>query len=91
MLEYSHGELGWDAFTLEYKLDPPIDAVVDTDASIKYLKLFSHLWKIKRIEMTLSKSWMRTTSGTKSLLRVHGKFILLPSLTHSQHSARTRT
>lgn len=72
MLEYSHGELGWDVFTLEYKVDPPIDAVVDPDAMVKYLKLFSHLWKIKRIEGTLSKAWMRTTSGTKSFLRVPG-------------------
>lgn len=73
MLEYAHGELGWDVFTLEYKVDPPIDAVVDPDASIKYLKLFSHLWKIKRMEVTLSKAWMRTTSGTKSLVRVPGR------------------
>ena len=40
MLEYSHGEIGWDVFTLEYKVDPPIDTVLDQDAAEKYLKLF---------------------------------------------------
>ncbi|TFY81449.1 hypothetical protein EWM64_g2561 [Hericium alpestre] len=81
MLEYTHGEIGWDVFTLEYKVDAPIDTVLDPEAMIKYLKLFNHLWKIKRIESALTKSWMRVVSGTRV-------FIHLPELEHEWHQIR---
>lgn len=73
MLEYSHGEIGWDVFTLEYKVDAPIDTVLDSEAMIKYLKLFNHLWRIKRIESALSKGWMRIAGGARTFLRLPGK------------------
>jgi gamma-tubulin complex component 3 len=72
MLEYSHGEIGWDVFTLEYKVDAPIDTVLDPGSMMKYLKLFNHLWKMKRIESALSRGWMRVAGGTKTFLRVPG-------------------
>ncbi|KAH9951715.1 gamma-tubulin complex DGRIP91/SPC98 component [Amylocystis lapponica] len=70
MLEYSHGELGWDVFTLEYKVDAPLDTVLDPDAMGRYLRLFNHLWKVKRIEGALTKGWMRVAGGAKTFLRV---------------------
>ncbi|KZT12581.1 gamma-tubulin complex DGRIP91/SPC98 component [Laetiporus sulphureus 93-53] len=70
MLEYSHGEIGWDVFTLEYKVDAPIDTVLDPDSMMTYRKLFVHLWKIKRIESTLSTMWMRVAGGARTFLRV---------------------
>ncbi|KAL1660284.1 gamma-tubulin complex DGRIP91/SPC98 component [Schizophyllum commune] len=72
MLEYSHGEIGWDVFTLEYKVDAPIDTVIDPDESmLKYLKLFHHLWRMKRIERALGEGWMRIAGGvTRVFLRV---------------------
>lgn len=81
MLEYSHGEIGWDVFTLEYKVDAPIDTVLDTEAMIKYLKLFNHLWKIKRIESTLSKGWMQVAGAARTFLRV-------PELNYEWHQVR---
>ena len=77
MLEYSHGEIGWDVFTLEYKVDAPIDTVLDLEAMVKYLKLFNHLWKIKRIESTLSKAWMRIAGGARTFLRLPGQSCIL--------------
>ncbi len=44
----------------------------DIDAMIKYLKLFNHLWKIKRVESTLSAGWMRIAGGARTFLRVPG-------------------
>ncbi|KAK0206607.1 gamma-tubulin complex, component 3 [Desarmillaria ectypa] len=70
MLEYTHGEIGWDVFTLEYKVDAPIDTVIDPESMIKYLKLFNHLWQMKRIEGALSQGWMRVAGDTRSFLRV---------------------
>jgi gamma-tubulin complex component 3 len=73
MLEYSHGEIGWDVFTLEYKVDAPIDTVLDPDSMEKYLKVFRYLWQMKRVEAMLNKGWMRIAGGSRSFLRVPGK------------------
>ncbi|KAI0268209.1 gamma-tubulin complex DGRIP91/SPC98 component [Gloeopeniophorella convolvens] len=70
MLEYSQGEIGWDVFTLEYKVDAPLDTVLDPDSMVKYLKLFNHLWKMKRIENTMTRGWLRTASATKAFIRM---------------------
>ncbi|KAH9179637.1 gamma-tubulin complex DGRIP91/SPC98 component [Lactarius sanguifluus] len=70
MLEYSQGEIGWDVFTLEYKVDAPLDTVLDPDSMVKYLKLFNHLWKMKRIESTMTKGWARTAGSTKAFVRI---------------------
>lgn len=75
MLEYSHGEIGWDVFTLEYKVDSPIDTVLDSEAMEKYLKLFRYLWQLKRVEIALNKGWMRVTSGARSFLKVPGESV----------------
>lgn len=72
MMEYSHGEIGWDVFTLEYKVDSPVNTVLDADSMMNYLKLFNHLWKIKRIESALSVAWMRSAGGSRTFLRLPG-------------------
>ncbi|TBU49363.1 gamma-tubulin complex DGRIP91/SPC98 component [Dichomitus squalens] len=81
MLEYSHGEIGWDVFTLEYKIDAPIDTVLDPTAMVEYLKLFNHLWKIKRVESTLNAGWMRIAGGAKTFLQI-------PELEYDWHQVR---
>ena len=78
MLEYSQGEIGWDVFTLEYKVDAPLDTVLDPDSMIKYLKLFNHLWKMKRIENTITKGWVRTAGATKAFVRIPGRSLWIP-------------
>ncbi|KAJ7700140.1 Spc98 family-domain-containing protein [Mycena rosella] len=60
-----------DARMLEYSMvDAPIDTVLDPDSMVKYLKLFNHLWQMKRIEGTLNVGWMRITGGARTFLRV---------------------
>ncbi|KAL0070721.1 Microtubule-nucleating Tub4p (gamma-tubulin) complex component [Marasmius tenuissimus] len=83
MLEYSRGEIGWDVFTLEYKVDPPVDTVIDPDSMVQYLRLFNHLWKMKRIEGTLSQCWMRLAGGARTILRI-------PELDPAWHQIRGR-
>lgn len=73
MNEYSHGEIGWDVFTLEYKVDAPIDTVLDSDTMIKYLRVFNYLWKLKRVEGTLATGWMRVAGGARTFLRIPGR------------------
>ncbi|KZW04348.1 gamma-tubulin complex, component 3 [Exidia glandulosa HHB12029] len=70
MLAYTHGELGWDVFTLEYKVDAPLDTIVDPEATTAYLRVFNHLWRLKRIERALSEGWTRVIGGARTFLRV---------------------
>jgi len=66
VLEYSHGELGWDCFALEYKVEAPLNAVLDARSMAAYDKLFHHLWHLKRVETALTQGWMRVTSASRS-------------------------
>jgi hypothetical protein len=88
MLEYSHGEIGWDVFTLEYKVDAPINTVLDPESMMKYLKLFNHLWQMKRIERVLSQGWMRIAGGARTFLRVPGKYSKLRSKSNISFTPR---
>lgn len=88
MLEYTHGEIGWEVFTLEYKVDAPIDTVLDPAAMIDYTKLFKFMWQMKRVGLSLTKGWMRVASGTKIFIHVPGK-LSSPVLSASVSYART--
>ncbi|KAK6332602.1 Microtubule-nucleating Tub4p (gamma-tubulin) complex component [Orbilia blumenaviensis] len=68
MLELSHGEIGWDVFTLEYKIDPPVDVVVTPYSSREYLKVFNFLWRIKRVEFALGSAWKKYMTGARGVL-----------------------
>lgn len=70
MQEFSHGEIGWDVFTLEYKVDPPVDVVLDSASMEVYTRLFSHLFRIKRLEYTLNQTWKRVTNEARWYKRV---------------------
>lgn len=68
LLELSHGDIGWEVFTLEYKVSAPADVVVTSYANRQYLKVFNFLWKIKRRETALATAWRRTQTGARGVL-----------------------
>ncbi|KAL2794294.1 Spc98 family-domain-containing protein [Aspergillus keveii] len=68
MLELSHGEIGWDCFTLEYKIDAPVDVVITPWGSTQYLKVFNFLWRVKRVEFSLGSIWRRCMTGARGVL-----------------------
>ncbi|KAK5019153.1 Microtubule-nucleating Tub4p (gamma-tubulin) complex component [Cryomyces antarcticus] len=68
MLELSHGEIGWDVFTLEYRIDAPIDVIITPWASKQYLKVFNFLWRVKRVEFALGSTWRRCMTGARGVL-----------------------
>lgn len=68
MLMQSHGDVGWDCFTLEYKVDAPIDVIVTAEGSREYLKVFNFLWRIKRVEFGLGSTWRRCMTGARGVL-----------------------
>lgn len=68
MLELSHGEIGWDVFTLEYRIDSPLDVIVTPWASKQYLKVFNFLWRVKRVQFALGTTWRRCMTGARGVL-----------------------
>ncbi|KAF2973495.1 hypothetical protein GQX73_g221 [Xylaria multiplex] len=71
MLQLSHGDIGWDCFTLEYKIDAPVDVVVSDWGNRQYLKVFNFLWRIKRVEFALSSTWRKVTLGSRGVLQTN--------------------
>ncbi|KAK8109832.1 hypothetical protein PG999_007969 [Apiospora kogelbergensis] len=68
MLQLSHGDIGWDCFTLEYKIDAPCDVIVSDWGNRQYLKVFNFLWRIKRVEFALGAVWRKVTTGSRGVL-----------------------
>ncbi|KOS20411.1 Spindle pole body component alp6 [Escovopsis weberi] len=69
MLQLSHGDIGWDCFTLEYKIDAPVDVVVTEWGNRQYLKVFNFLWRIKRVEFALLSTWRECMTGSRRVLQ----------------------
>ncbi|KAK4138882.1 hypothetical protein BT67DRAFT_438190, partial [Trichocladium antarcticum] len=69
MLQLSHGDIGWDCFTLEYKIDAPVDVVVTEWGNRQYLKIFNFLWRVKRVEFALASAWRRCMTGSRGVLQ----------------------
>ncbi|TKA48336.1 hypothetical protein B0A49_13997, partial [Cryomyces minteri] len=60
--------IGWDVFTLEYRVDAPIDVIITPWASKQYLKVFNFLWRVKRVEFALGSTWRRCMTGARGVL-----------------------
>ncbi|PFH60410.1 hypothetical protein XA68_11032 [Ophiocordyceps unilateralis] len=69
MLQLSHGDMGWDCFTLEYKMEAPADVVVTEWGKRQYLKVFNFLWRIKRVEFGLMTTWRKCMTGSRGVLQ----------------------
>ena len=50
LINASVGDIGWDIFCLEYKVDLPLSVIFNSKLLKDYQKLFFFFWKIKRIE-----------------------------------------
>jgi len=68
MLDPVHGDIGWDVFTLEYRVDPPVDVIITTYATRQYLKVFNMLWRIKRVEFHMGQVWRKYMTGARGVL-----------------------
>ncbi len=77
MLQLSHGDIGWDCFTLEYKIDAPVDVVVTEWGNRQYLKVFNFLWRIKRVEFALASTWRKCMTGSRGVLQGSNETVLL--------------
>eukprot|EP00095_Tigriopus_kingsejongensis_P010994 maker-scaffold281_size224178-snap-gene-1.36 protein:Tk10994 transcript:maker-scaffold281_size224178-snap-gene-1.36-mRNA-1 annotation:"gamma-tubulin complex component 3" len=79
LLDTQPGDIGWDVFSLDYKVAGPIGTVFGPKVMNQYLMLFNALWRAKRIEWLLSCVWRnqaclhkmtRTVPELKPLLHI---------------------
>lgn len=68
ILTLSSGDIAWEAFTLEYKVTAPCDVIITQWANTQYLRVFNLLWRIKRVEFSLSSTWRRSMTGSRGIL-----------------------
>lgn len=68
---------GWDVFSLFYRVDGPLGTVLDPEASACYRTLFTHLWRAKRMEHTLSQMWKHHTIEYKRFSKMSGESLLI--------------
>jgi gamma-tubulin complex component 3 len=70
LLEASPGDNGWDIFSLDYKVDPPINTILTPETIQGYLKIFNLLWKLKRVEHALNATWIQQISEKNKLYSI---------------------
>lgn len=51
------GDVGWDVFSLDYHVGPPLNTILHKDAIEKYLRVFNFLWQLKRVDHALVACW----------------------------------
>ena len=51
-------DIGWDIFSLDYKVDCPINTILNEQSMKSYLRIFNFLWRIKRVDYYLNKIWI---------------------------------
>jgi len=88
LLKASPGDRGWEVFSLDYKVGPPLSAVI-TPANLRsYRQVFHLLWRLKRGDFVLSKCWRQHMASAKARMTA-----ALPALArhlHSSNLARNR-
>ena len=71
LMEPSPGDAGWDIFSLNYTLDvnDPVAAVVGPDEMQTYMQVFTLLWRLKRVEYSLSNTWKSHHTDSNRVLK----------------------
>jgi gamma-tubulin complex component 3 len=59
LLEYQQGDRGWEVFQLDYRVNDlaPLSTIFTQEVMNDYLKIFSFMWKLKKIQHSLSVAW----------------------------------
>lgn len=59
LLHASHGNHGWDVFTIDYRInDTPLAPLIGAQ-SLQYLKMFNFLWKVSHLRSVISDLYIR--------------------------------
>ncbi|CAF0954055.1 unnamed protein product [Didymodactylos carnosus] len=75
----SASELGWDVCCLDYKLDGPLKTIFTEDNTLRFMRIFNHLWRVKRMEYTTCGVW-------KQLIKNSRRFSSIPEIIDLMHT-----
>lgn len=56
---------------MDYHVDAPINTVFSPAAMLQYLHIFNFLWRLKRVEYTLSASWKKWGKASREFANLH--------------------
>ncbi|CAF0726828.1 unnamed protein product [Adineta ricciae] len=79
LMYVSPSELGWDVCCLDYKFDGPLRTIFTEENSLRYMRIFNHLWRVKRMEYTTCGVW-------KQLIKSSRQFAAIPEISDMTHS-----
>ncbi len=71
----------WESFSLDYHVEPPVAELINADAMARYRKMFTFLWKLKRVEHALTSTWRKHGTAAHTL----GSKCRLPCFTTAPH------
>ena len=58
---------GWDAFSLDYRAEMPVAAIINPAILLDYRRIFHLLWRLKRAEHLLSGVFTKQTAAARML------------------------
>lgn len=73
VLDLGHGSIGWDVFTLDYIVDPPLSIVLNVNRAggkKEYLRMFNFLWRFKKNDYFYNQEWLRSNQLIKSFKKL---------------------
>lgn len=69
VLDPIHGNIGWEVFTVEYRIeDLPIYSLVEGHM-IQYLKMFNFLWRLRHLQSLLNENFVDSVNIKKHELK----------------------
>lgn len=73
LMYVSPSELGWDVCCLDYKFDGPLKTIFTEENSLRYMRIFNHLWRVKRMEYTTCGVWKQLMKSSRQFASIPGK------------------
>lgn len=61
---------GWDVFTLDYRIETPLDIIINAEAMNEHVKLSHFLWSLRRVHFVMNNCWSRVLNLQKSCHRL---------------------
>ena len=65
------GGSGWDAFCLDYNTGSPCDVIFSEGAMRMYRQASTFLWRLKRVEYTLTAVWRKHCTTARLIPKLH--------------------
>lgn len=72
LMYVSPSELGWDVCCLDYKFDGPLRTIFTEENSLRYMRIFNHLWRVKRMEYTTCGVWKQLIKSSRQFAAIPG-------------------